>query len=128
MRRLHEETKLWLSFEPRSISFLVSRTRLSCCDHSETMLLTTVPHLLSGLTREYRITHPIPVAIRKMVRECSCKASRNALPYRGRGWRLSFESFSKNHFVAMTVTTTPVQSATALPKKEPVCDFGSAFQ
>src|SRR6478736_1385085 len=85
------------------------------------------PHLLSGSTLRNKASQPSPVKTRKIVRECSCMNSRALLRCARRGWRLSRDPFSKNHFVARMVTTTPIQSATALPKNEPARDLGSEF-
>src|SRR2546421_2538698 len=66
----------------------------------------------------------MPVAIRNRVSEWSRSHSRRGPSSGGWGERLSAEPFSYRYLVATTVTTTPVQSAMAFPKKEPMCVCG----
>jgi hypothetical protein len=62
--------------------------------------------------------------MRKRLRECSPSSRRTGLKrFRG-GRRLSAEPFSYKYLVAITMTTTPDQSAIALPKNEPIWVLG----
>src|ERR1035437_4330108 len=114
------ELKIQRSFEPTSIKRLVIRTSPRIWVHSETMLPTTCPHLLPGSIAQNATTQPMPVITRKMVSECSRRNSKTAegnLPF---GCLLSAEPFSYRNFVITIVTKTPVQSAMAFPKNEPM--------
>jgi len=46
----------WLSFEARSVSRLVRKTRPAIWPHSDTILLTTCPHLSCGFIRRQSTT------------------------------------------------------------------------
>src|SRR5579872_3525184 len=59
-----------------------------------------------------------------MLSEWSCRRLRIGLTASCGGRRLSAEPLSYRYFVATTVTTTPVQSAIAFPKKDPRCVLG----
>lgn len=83
-----------LSFDPTSIIFLVKMTNPKICVHSETMLPTTWPHLLSGSMARNATTQAIPVINRKMLSECSrniCITLDGKTPF---GCLLSAEPFS----------------------------------
>src|SRR6185312_10222148 len=127
----HGETKPFhrllslLSFDPTSTSFFVSSTTPRICVHSETILPTTCPHFDSESECANSSTQPTPVITRKIVSECSCKASRNRLCHLWRGRLLSCDPRSYKYLVPSSITTTPVQSAIALPKNEPTCRFSS---
>src|SRR5204863_8518824 len=73
-------------------------------------------------------TQTIPVATRNKVNECSRRSSMTAdgnLPF---GCLLSAEPFSYRSLVNTTVNNTPVQSAIAFPKNEPMLVDGSDRQ
>src|SRR5204863_9999245 len=73
-------------------------------------------------------TQTMPVATRNKVNECSRRTSMTAdgnLPF---GCLLSAESFSYRCLVNTTVNNTPVQSAIAFPKNEPMWVDGSDRQ
>src|SRR5437660_12250401 len=92
--------------------------------HSETTLPATCPHFEFGSDLANRTIQKAPVMSRKMLRECSCSFSSTGLSQWRGGLRLSAEPFSYMNLVASTVTTSPVQSAIALPKNAPRCVSG----
>src|ERR1700686_3600199 len=73
----------------------------------------------------YNATQQAPVTTRKMLSECFSSFPHRFSSQSLGGFRLSFEPFSYKILVANTVTTTPDQSAMALPKNEPRCVLGS---
>src|ERR1022692_529010 len=107
------------SFEPTSSSRLVISTSPRICVHSETMLPTTCPQRLLGRMARNAITQPMPVTSKNNVSECSRRNSFSADGNLPLGCLLSAEPFSYRYLVMTTVTTTPVQSAMALPKNDP---------
>ena len=62
----------------------------------------------------------MPVTMRKRLREWLRSRCRMGLKVFRGGRQLSAEPFSYQYLVAMTMTTTPDQSAIALPKNEPI--------
>src|ERR1017187_696402 len=108
-----------LSLEPNSIRIFVIHTSPRICVHSDTMLPTTCPHRLPVSMRRKAHPHPIQVITRNTVSECSRRNSSTGdfqMPF---GFLLSADPFSYRCLVMRTVTSTPVQSAIALPKNEP---------
>src|ERR1041385_6575626 len=88
-----------LSFEPISTNRLVKKTRPAICTHSERMLPTTWPHLLSTFIHANRKAQPTPVITMNIRSECRCKKSSHAerfLPLTG---RLSADPISYKNFV-----------------------------
>lgn len=116
-----------LSLECLSINFFVRITKPKIWVHSDTMLPTTCPHFELGSARANAQTHAAPVMIRKILSECSCNISQTGAMKRCGGLRLSADPLSYMNLVARTVTTTPLQSAMALPKNDPQCVFGSEW-
>src|SRR6267142_1132016 len=118
----------WLALEPTSMRRLVIRTIPRICVHSDTMLPTTCPQRLLASMAVNAATQATPVIKRKIVSECS---RRNSSSFEGRmpfGCLLSEEPFSYRCLVMRIVTTTPVQSAMALPKNAPRWVEGSEIR
>src|SRR5450631_4211656 len=114
------------SFDPTSIKILVIHTSPRICVHSDTMLPTTCPQRLFVSIRRKTHTHPIQVITRNTVSECSRRNSSTGDFHFPFGFLLSADPLSYRCLVISTVTSTPVQSAMALPKNEPRWVSGSA--
>lgn len=80
---------------------------------------TTCPQRLFVSILRKTYTHPSQVVARNTVSECSRRNSRVGELYFPRGCLLSADPFSYTCLVMITVTSTPDQSAMALPKNEP---------
>src|SRR5271167_1756626 len=104
------------------------RTNPRICVHSETMLPTTWPHLLFGSIALNATTQAMPVTSRNKVSECSRRNSPAADRAFSLGCLLSVDPFSYRCLVITIVIKTPVQSAIAFPKNEPMWVLGLDLQ
>src|SRR5581483_4969240 len=83
-----------LSSEPISTNRLVRKTRPAIWTHSETMLPTTWPHLLSTFIRKNKIVQAMPVTMIKIKSECRCRVFNHAGRFFPLTGRLSAEPTS----------------------------------
>src|SRR5271157_5763157 len=120
--RLHRSP----SFDPTSINIFVIHTSPRICVHSDTRLPTTCPQRLFASMRLKANAHAAPVITRNTVSEWLRKNSRVGDFHVLVGFLLSADPLSCRCLVKMTVTSTPDQSAMALPKNEPRWVEGSA--